>query len=220
MRTRLIRPAGAALLLSLGLAVSACGGMPTNRTLESVNQPVVQRNSYVFDVMTQPGGGLGVADQQRLAGWFEAMDLRYGDKIAIDDPTDSPVTRQAIEGVAARFGMLITEIAPVTNGDVTPGYARVVVRRTVAEVPGCPAWKEKTDATLSNGTYSGYGCAVNGNMALMVADKEHLVHGARATGDTVVMSSSKAIQTYRDAKPTGNGGITVKATSSQSTGGN
>jgi pilus assembly protein CpaD len=57
-------------------------------------------------------------------------------------------------------------------------------------------------------------------MALMVADKEHLVHGARSTGDTMVMSSSKAIQTYRDAKPTGNGGITVKATSSQSSGGN
>jgi pilus assembly protein CpaD len=204
----------------MGLALSACGGMPTNRTLESVNQPVVQRNSYVFDVSTLPGGGLGVADQQRLADWFEAMDLRYGDKIAIDDPTDSPATRSAIEGVAARYGMLITETAPVTVGEVVPGYARVIVRRTVAEVPGCPAWKEKTDATLSNGTFSGYGCAVNGNMALMVADKEHLVHGARSTGDTMVMSSSKAIQTYRDAKPTGNGGITVKATSSQSSGGN
>ena len=74
--------------LSLGLALSACGNVATNQMLESVHQPVVQRNSYVFDVATLPGGGLSIAEQRRLAGWFEAMALRYGDKIAIDDPTN------------------------------------------------------------------------------------------------------------------------------------
>jgi pilus assembly protein CpaD len=214
MRTNLARTGAAALALSLGLALSACGGMPSNRTLESVNQPVVQRNSYVFDVSTLPGGGVSISEQRRLAGWFEAMDLRYGDRIAIDDPLEAAATRQAIEGIAARYGMLVGDTAPVTAGDVLAGSARVVVTRTVAEVPGCPAWKEKTDANLSNGTYSGYGCAVNGNMALMVADKEHLVHGARGTGETVVMSSNKAIDSYRSEKPTGTEGLKSNSTQS------
>jgi pilus assembly protein CpaD len=201
------KAAGAALALSLGLALSACGGMPSNQTLESVRQPVVQRNSYVFDVSTLPGGGVSISEQRRLAGWFEAMDLRYGDKIAVDDPMESGATRQAVEGIAARYGMLVTDTAPVTAGDVLAGSARIVVTRTVAEVPGCPAWKEHTDANLTNGTYSGYGCAVNGNMALMVADKEHLVKGATGTGETVVMSSTKAIDSYREQAPTGEKGL-------------
>ena len=41
----------------------------------------------------------------------------------------------------------------------------------------------------------------------MIANPEHLLHGAEGTGETVVMSSTKAIQTYREAKPTGSEGL-------------
>ena len=132
------------------------------------------------------------------------------------DPMQSAVTRAAVEAVASRHGILIGDSAPVTAGYVNAGTARVVVSRLTAEVPGCPAWKEKTDANLSNGTFSGYGCATNGNLAAMVADKEHLIRGATGTGQTVIMSSTKAIDSYRSAKPTGDGGL--KANSSQSGG--
>lgn len=207
MTFNLARTTGAALALTLGLALSACGGMPTNRTLESVHQPVVQRNNYVFDVSTLPGGGLSLSEQRRLAGWFEAMDLRYGDKIAVDDPGQSTATRQAVESVAARYGMLVGETAPLTAGEVLAGAARVVVTRAVAQVPGCPDWGDKTDFNVRNATSNGYGCATNSNMAAMVADKEHLVRGASGTGKTVVMSSTKAIDSYREAKPTGEAGL-------------
>ena len=50
------RLAGCAIALSLGLALAGCGGMPDNRTIESVHQPVVERTNYVFDVTTGPGG--------------------------------------------------------------------------------------------------------------------------------------------------------------------
>ena len=50
------RALGAALALSLGLAVAGCGGMPGNRTIESIHQPVVQRIDYTLDVTTGPGG--------------------------------------------------------------------------------------------------------------------------------------------------------------------
>jgi pilus assembly protein CpaD len=49
----------------------------------------------------------------------------------------------------------------------------------------------------------GFGCAINSNFAAMVADPEHLLHGAEGTGETVVMSSTKAIESYREQAPTG-----------------
>ena len=91
-----VRLAGAAIALSLGLALSGCGGMPTNRSLESVHQPVVERNLYTFDVNTLRGGGVPVADQRRLADWFETLGLRYGDRVSVDDPVQSGATRTAV----------------------------------------------------------------------------------------------------------------------------
>ncbi|MCW1381221.1 CpaD family pilus assembly protein [Novosphingobium sp. KCTC 2891] len=212
--------AGAALALSLALVLSGCGGMATNASLDSVHQPVVERNNYVLDLATQSDGTLAVAEQRRLAGWFETMDLAYGDRVSIDDPLGSPGTRASIEAVAARFAIVIAETAPVTEGDVYPGTVRVVVTRTVASVPGCPDWSAKSDANARNATSPGYGCAVNANLAAMVANKEDLVRGARGRGDTVVMSSSKAIDAYRTQEPTGKEGLKVNSTSKSAGGGN
>ncbi len=212
MTHSMFRTASAALALSLGFTLAGCGTMPTNPTLESVNQPVVQRTNYTLDVTTGPGG-LSIPEQRRLAGWFEAMDLRYGDRISVDDPMSSGATRTAVEGVASRYGLLVSDEAPATPGYVNPGSARVVVTRASATVPGCPDWQTKSDVNLTNGTASGYGCAINGNLAAMVANPEHLVKGAAGQSSTVVMSSTKAIDSYREAKPTGEGGL--KQNSSQ-----
>jgi pilus assembly protein CpaD len=187
----------AALALSLGLALAGCGGMAANRTVESVHQPVVDKTNYVLDVTTGPGG-LSLPEQRRLAGWFDAMKLRYGDKVFIDDPLASGATRAAVEAVAARYGMLLSDGAPVTQGYVNAGTARVVVVRTSASVPGCPDWRDNSDTNFANATSHGYGCSINGNLAAMVADPSHLVHGATGSGETVVMSSNKAIDAYRE----------------------
>ena len=206
------RLAGTALALSLGLALAGCG-MPSNRSLESVHQPVVERTNYTFDV-NSGSGGLSYSEQQRLAGWFEAMDLRYGDRIAIDDPLSSGATRSAVEALAGRYGLLLSDQAPITVGHVSAGTARIVITRSKATVPGCPDWSAKSDVNLANGTSSNYGCAVNSNLAAMVADPEHLVKGVQGHSDTVVMSSTKAIGSYREQAPTGEKGLAK--TSSQS----
>ncbi|MES2492733.1 MAG: CpaD family pilus assembly protein [Pseudomonadota bacterium] len=187
----------AALALSLAFGLSACGGMAANPTLESVHQPVVERTNYVLDVKTGPGG-LSVPEQRRLSGWFGAMNLRYGDKVYIDDPLASSSTRGAVDAVAAKFGMLLNDGAPVTEGYVNAGTARIIVTRSSASVPGCPDWRNSSDTNLGNGTSHGYGCAINGNLAAMVADPEHLVKGATGSGETTVMSSTKAIDAYRE----------------------
>ena len=204
---------GAALLVTLGLALAGCGGMATNPSLESIHQPVVTRTNYTLDVTTSPGG-LSLPEARRLAGWFEAMDLRYGDRISIDDPLASSATLATVEAVAGRFGMLVSADAPVTPGVVNAGTARIVVTRSTASVPGCPDWSAKSDTNLRNATSSNYGCASNANLAAMVADPEHLLKGATGTGQTVTMSSTKAIDSYREAKPTGEGGLKQNNTQS------
>jgi len=122
-----------ALALSLGLALGACGGMPTNKSLYSVNQPVVERNNYTFDVQSSQSG-LSIADQQRLDGWFEALELGYGDRVSIDDPLASDAVLEAVSQLAGRHGVLLSDEAPVTSGASQPGYARVIVTRSKAHV--------------------------------------------------------------------------------------
>ncbi|HKX77015.1 MAG TPA: CpaD family pilus assembly protein [Novosphingobium sp.] len=201
-----IRSAGTALALSFALALGGCGGMPTNRSLYSVHQPIVENTNYTFDVTTGPGG-LTYSEQRRLTDWFEALDLRYGDRISIDDPQGSGATRSTVEALASRYGLMVSDQAPTTKGYIGAGSARVVVTRSKASVPGCPDWSAKSDTNLMNGTSSNYGCATNSNFAVMVANPEHLVKGAEGTGETVVMSSTKAIQSYRETKPTGAEGL-------------
>lgn len=207
---------GAAVALSLGLALSACGDVPNNRSLYSVKQPVVERSNFTLD-LAAGAGGLPIPEQQRLAAWFETMDLGYGDRVSIDAPIGSDAIREDVAAIAARHGILLSDGAPVTEGFVEPGRVRVVVTRSRAHVPGCPDWSDQFASNLENATSDGYGCAVNSNLAAMVADPEHLLKGAEGTGETVVMSSTKAIQTYREQKPTGAEGL--PEVSSQSSGG-
>jgi pilus assembly protein CpaD len=139
--------------------------------------------------------------------WFDTLDLGYGDRVSLDDAAGAPAVRDDVAALAGRYGLLLSDGAPVTNGFVQPGRARIVVTRTRAHVPGCPDWSEQTTDYGNNTTHPGFGCAVNGNLAAMIADPEHLLKGAAGTGETVVMSSNKAISTYRAAAPTGAEGL-------------
>ena len=213
MTGRLGRAPALALALTLGLGLAGCGGMPSNTSLYSTKQPVVERTNFTLDVTTS-SAGLPISEQQRLNGWFETMDLRYGDRIAIENPGQNPAVSNAIREIAGRYGLMISDVAPATAGMLQPGQARVVITRTSASVPGCPDWSAKSDTNLKNATSSNYGCASNANLASMVADPEHLLKGASSTGRTVIMSGNKAIETYRKAEPTGQGGLKENSTQS------
>ena len=87
MTIRMKRPLAAAIAVSLGLSLAACGGSD-NRGLDSVKQPVVDRQNFTLDLSTG-AGGLSIPEQRRLVDWFETVDLKYGDRVSIDDPLDS-----------------------------------------------------------------------------------------------------------------------------------
>ncbi len=140
------------------------------------------------------------------------MGLGYGDRISLEDPTANPAVREDLAALAGRHGLLVSEGSPVTAGYVNPGQARIVVTRSTASVPGCPDWSANNEANTSNATYPGYGCAVNGNLAAMVANPEDLIAGQKGTGETTVTTSTKAIKAYREQAPTGAGGLAEVST--------
>ena len=211
MRSITTRKLAGVLALSLGMTLSACGGVATNTTLESVKQPVVERTNFTLDVNTG-SGSLPVSEQQRVLAWFDSMNLKYGDTVSLDDPLYSGTTRDQLAELAGRRGILISPQAPVTVGAVPPGMARIIITRTIAHVPGCPDWSARSDFTMGNGTSPGFGCAINGSLAAMVANPEDLIQGQRGTGETTVTTSTKAIQAYREAPVTGKAGLTENST--------
>jgi pilus assembly protein CpaD len=205
-------------LAGLAIAASACAPHTdrltpvSNNSMYSLNQPVVQRTDYVLDVGAA-GGGIPASEQQRLAQWFETLRLGYGDRISVDQAGDysDPAARQAVANVAAQFGLLLTDGAPITAGGVQPGSVRVIVSRTSASVPGCPNWGDPTIGAPERMS-ANYGCATNSNLAAMIADPNDLVLGQTGSKDGYSTVGSKAIWQYRSAAPTGAGGLKSEKT--------
>ena len=210
MTNRRNRAATTVLALSLALGLGACATseVASNGTLNSVHQPVVERNNYTLDLATN-AGGLPISEQQRLADWFETMDIGYGDRIGLDAAIDNPAVREDVAAIASRHSLLLSEGAPVTEGFIDPGKVRIVVTRSRAYVPGCPDWTEQEGTSFGNNTSPNFGCAINSNLAAMIADPEHLLEGASGTGETTVMTSTRAIQSYREQVPTAAEGVSA-----------
>lgn len=203
------------LLLTIAPAMLAAGCTGTqNRGLESVHQPVVSRADYAFDVGAGPNG-LAPGEARRLSGWMSSLRVGYGDRIAVDDPSRDPATRADVAAAAARHGLLVADEAPVTAAPIAPGTVRVVVSRARAYVPGCPDYSRMAQPDYEAHTSSNQGCAVNSNLAAMVARPTDLVRGeGNDAYDPAV--GTRAIDTFRKATPTGGGGTTVR---SEGTGG-
>lgn len=201
------------ILASLLPALLLGGCMGTeNRGLESVHQPVVSRSDYALDLGVS-GGALAGGEQQRLAGWMTTMRLGYGDRVMIDDPAgEAPGARGDVAAVVAQYGLLLSDDAPVTPAPLAPGTIRVVVTRMHAGVPRCPDWSRDASNEFQANTSSNYGCAINSNLAAMVANPADLVRGAPGAETTDTAVAYKAIDTYRKKAPTGAGGLTATTT--------
>ena len=199
-----------ATLIVMGAALSASTADARHRSvrednwsLYSYNQPVVQRTDFVLE-LANPGPGLPIAERARLRAWFTSLGLGYGDRVAVESVSSDEPVRADVARVAAEYGLLLSETAPIVPGTPEPGAIRVIVSRSVAHVPGCPFYDNHQGPSA---TSSNYGCAVNTNFAAMVADPNDLVLGqaGSVTGDPA--TAAKAIKTYRDAKPTGAAGL-------------
>lgn len=214
--TRII-PSRAFLAAALAPALLLGGCMGTeNRGLESVHQPVVSRADFTFDVATA-GDTLAPGEAARLSGWFDAVKLRYGDRIALDDPAGdgSGVQGSGVRGDVARIagarGLLLSSTPAISGTPVAPGTVRVIVSRMRADVPGCSDWSRNTANEFESNTSSNHGCAINSNLAAMIANPEDLVRGRTGSDTFDPAASTKAIDIFRKAAPTGAGGLKAQS---------
>jgi pilus assembly protein CpaD len=178
------------------------------RGMDSLNQPVVQRTDYVLD-LAAPSGSLSAVEKGRLRGWFEGLGVGYGDHVFVEEGYGPGPGTADVATIAAEYGLLLSEGAPVTAGQVQSGTVRVVISRSTAFVPDCPAGNSNGSGTTS----SNYGCGVNSNWAAMVANPSDLVLGQAGTVGASRDAGIKAIKVYREAAPTGTRGLTSVSTS-------
>lgn len=203
------------LAAALALPLAACGPETGfNKGMQSVHQPVVAQQNYIYDVQGADGS-LSPAERGRLTGWLDSLDVGYGDHVAIamDENYVTPAMRDGIAEVLSKRGMLIEEDSSAQAGRAPYGSVRLILRRATASVPGCPNWNRKQETDMVGGLSSNYGCATNGNLAAMVADANDLVRGQAVNSDLRTATSNNAIKVYREKAPTGSGGL-------QSLGGN
>jgi len=197
MRSKLI-------LIALGSALAGCNtAVPDkpDRGLAAVNVPVLSTTDYVFDVAA-PGGSLAPGEAERFDGWLRSLGLGYGDAVYVDGGY-SDTARNQIANVSGQYGVMVQQGAPVTAGNVQPGSVRVVVSRRTAVVPNCPNWSIISQPNYENRSMSNSGCAVNTNLAAMVANPVDLVHGREGDSAVDVSAGAKAIYMYRNWPLTG-----------------
>ena len=188
----------------LASAVTACAtpnASTASRGVEAVNVPVLNRSTFVVD-LAAPGGALAPSEAARLDAWFQSLDLGYGDSIYVDGGY-APAARTQVAEIASNYGMMVLPAAPVTAGAVPAGTVRVVVSRTRAEVPNCPNWSEASQPNFDNHSMSNFGCGVNSNLAMQVANPEDLIHGRQGPATVDAIAGAKAILMYRDWPLTG-----------------
>jgi pilus assembly protein CpaD len=189
-------------IIACSVSLTACGTEAT-RGLETVHQPVVSRTDYVFDVAAPDGDDFSPGEANRLNGWFESIKLRFGDRISVDAPGGDRGARHAVASVAARYGLLVEESAPVTEGTIPSGAVRVVISRMTAAVPNCPDYSTPSNPQYDGSQASNFGCSMNGNLAAMTADPHDLLAGREGSQTVDASTSTKAIKGYRAAALTG-----------------
>ncbi len=199
-------------LTAPALLLAGCAGTTAqNRGLESAHQPVVSRTDYVFE-MNADYGRPAPGELQRLAGWLATLRLGYGDKVALDDAAGGNSTARAdIGAVVARYGLFLADSVPMSATPPNPGTMRVIVSRTTASVPDCPDNRDAGTINFNAHTSSNYGCAMNSNLAAMIAQPEDLVRGQRGSATSDPATGSRAIQALRKGSGSGGTGSTGTA---------
>jgi pilus assembly protein CpaD len=107
-----------------------------------------------------------------------------------------------VANLVGDWGLFLRDGAPVAAGAVAPGTIRIIASRSVASVPSCPDWSGRDVASNVN-TSTNFGCAVNSNMAAMIANPNDLVLGQEGSIASSGSVANRAVRVYREQKPTG-----------------
>jgi len=96
--------------------------------------------------------------------------------------------------------MFATGAAEAKHNFSVDSVNQPVVSADRAVVPNCPNWKSAGVDSAAM-TDDNYGCAINSNLAAMIANPLDLIHG-KTSDVTDTSSAARAIKAWREAEPT------------------
>ena len=109
-------------------------------------------------------------------------------------------TMRLSHAIFALAGLLAAGSAEAKHNFGVDSPNQPVVAGDRAVVPGCPNWASagRDSAALTD---TNYGCAMNSNLAAMIADPMDLIHG-KSSDLPDALVARRAIKQWREAEPT------------------
>ncbi len=195
-------------------------------------EPRADLVQYSHDVAFAAGEArLANGQRQRLDTFLARLEAGYGDRFyVVAGRGRRGAPKQAAARLAERRRQAVMAFLELRRLRVLPlriefgidapvGEAvKVIVRRYVVTLPGCPDWTGRPGVTFNNTTSSNFGCATAVNFGLMVADPGDIVagrHPGLMDGEFV----ARSIERYRKGETTPLAGEDASTAEVETTGG-
>lgn len=198
-------PAFKPLLLAGSLLAAAClSACGQNVGLSSLKTPTVATQLVYRDIAFGPDNRILPDHAEALQAFLAGMKPDYGTRLMLEDgsATGAAERRAAVAGIVAAHGGVLAANAPASASSLPEGTVRLWIERAQAVMPVCPDWSDPEFSNMNASSHSNYGCAVNSNLAAMVADPGDLSKG-RAYDGPSGPDIAKDQATWRKRTPTG-----------------
>jgi pilus assembly protein CpaD len=183
--------------------------------VSEAREPRADLVQYSHDVAFAGGEArLTNGQRQRLDAFLARLEAGYGDRFYVvagrarrGEPTPAAARlaerrRQAVMAFLELRKLSVLPLRIEFGIDAPVGEAvKVIVRRYVVTLPGCPDWTERPGISYANTPTSNFGCANAVNLGLMVADPGDIVagrHPGLMDGEFV----ARSIERYRKGETT------------------
>ncbi len=178
-------------------------------------EPRADLVQYGHDVAFAAGEArLTNGQRQRLDTFLARLEAGYGDRFyVVAGRGRRGAPKQAAERLGERRRQAVMAFLKFRKLRVLPLHiefgidapvgeaVKVIVRRYVVTLPGCPDWTGRPGVTFNNTTSSNFGCATATNLGLMVADPGDIVAG-RHPGLMDGEFIARSIERYRKGETT------------------
>lgn len=191
------------------LALAGCNNAANfaNGDLQTRNEVEMVRIPYMITFVTDDSK-LSDESIEHMDVFMMKSNVSYGDELSLDLPLqrDGNLSEQSHKKMSYLTELLkkrgLHLSAEVTPYGLSPNkdQARLLISRYVVTPPRCGNWTASND-NYTNSATSGFGCANQANLGLMIANPRDLIVGeTNNVPDTE--SAAKAVHTYRTKKPT------------------
>ena len=146
-------------------------------------RPEANQVQYVHDVRFAFGAPqLSAGERRRLDAFLAKSGVGFADKVhVVAARPPSRLAARRRDTVSAFLALRLVEAEPLLSDFAAEppmtGMVRVMVRRYLVTLPGCPDWSGRPGRSSNNQVSSNFGCASAVNLGVMVANPADLEAG-------------------------------------------